>query len=97
MSLTTDGAAQDASASALATVDNRGSVSLLTQPMGYRESRQHLFPSEHSLQWYMRVHRKRLVDAGALLMISGRLFIQPGAFDQVLIEEGRANAAACDV
>lgn len=56
----------------------------------YREARQRQFQSESSVDWFCRKHRDRLVSAGALLKISGRTWVHPARFDQVVIEEGSA-------
>ncbi len=58
----------------------------------YRERRQRLFPSEGSLQWYLRQHKQGLAHAGAILLIAGRWYINAEKFDQYLMEAGQAKA-----
>lgn len=68
-------------------------ISCLRTPEDYRSSgRAHLFPSETSLRWFLRAHRDRLVQAGALSRIAGRLWINPVAFDEVVADVGRERA-----
>lgn len=54
----------------------------------YREQRQHIFPSQSSLDWFVRKHRPALVQAGALLMLTGRWFADPPKFDHYMLEAG---------
>lgn len=58
----------------------------------YRQSREHVFRSEQSLQWFVRRHKSRLVDAGALIMLSGRWHVVPSRFDAIVLEAGQAAA-----
>ena len=64
----------------------------LVSPQVYQESRKHLFPSQQSLQWFMRTHKRELVEAGGLLLIAGRNVIAPAAFDALVLEDGRRKA-----
>ena len=58
----------------------------------YADLRNHLFPGPESLRWFMRNHRADLVESGAVLMIAGRWFANPPAFDRVVIEAGQRAA-----
>lgn len=58
----------------------------------YAEHRKHLFPGAESLRWFMRTHRADLVESGAVLMIAGRWFANPPAFDRTVIEVGQRAA-----
>lgn len=58
----------------------------------YRQSRAHIFRSEQSLQWFLRRNKVRLVEAGALRMISGRWHALPARFDAIVLEAGQAAA-----
>lgn len=69
-------------------------VSQLQRLAAYREQRPNIFPSVASLDWFMRNNRQQLVDAGALLMLTGRLMVDPPKFDAVVGEVGRQKAAA---
>jgi len=60
----------------------------------YQAQRAHVYPSEGSIQWYVRQHRAELVKAGALLLIAGRHFIQSEKFDAYVIGAGSTAAAS---
>lgn len=64
----------------------------LVPPGTYRESRAHLFPGPQSFDWFMRQNRKRLVDAGALVVIAGRNMIHQTLADEVVMAVGRETA-----
>lgn len=69
-------------------------VADLCTAAAYKAQRQHLFPSETSLAWYIRRNRAELVKAGALLIIGKRQYINPAPFDQVVVRIGMATAEA---
>jgi hypothetical protein len=50
---------------------------------------QHTFPTADSIRWYVRIHRDRLANAGALIAITGRLRYHPERFQHVAAEIGR--------
>ncbi len=60
----------------------------------YQEQRRHVFPSPESLRWFVRTNHDELVRRGALTMPAGRKLINPGPFDQVVVEVGAKKAAA---
>ena len=62
----------------------------LKKPADYRAERSDFFPSDSSLTWAMRLHRERLVVAGAIVKVAGRIFIRPAAFDAVVLAAGQA-------
>jgi hypothetical protein len=68
------------------------SLSTLQTPEEYRASRATAFPSEQSLQWFMRQHRAELVDAGAVSYPTGRALIVPHPFDSVVRRVGDERA-----
>lgn len=70
-------------------------VDHLKLPPQYRDTRQHMFPSEGSLQWYIRQHRDALVKSGAILIIAGRIQIHAERFDAYVIRQGKAAAQRC--
>lgn len=43
-----------------------------------------LFPSEQSARWFIRQHRGALTEANALAMHTGKLFVHPERFGQVV-------------
>ena len=67
-------------------------VAALQAPADYRNPREHLFPSQGSLDWFIRRERDRLVKAGALRLIAGRWMVAPEAFDLVVLEVGQQDA-----
>jgi len=71
-------------------------LSNVVTPQEYAAVRTRQFPSAESLRWFTRNHRPRLAKAGALLVIAGRNFIDPVAFDKVVaavgVEKARATA-----
>ena len=71
-------------------------VSELQAPADYRTTRQHLFPSQGSLDWFIRRERGRLVKAGALRLIAGRWLVAPEAFDLMVLEVGQQDAQKAD-
>jgi len=58
----------------------------------YQQQRAHMFPGLESLRWYMRNHRAGLQQAGALLYIAGRLWVDPTRFDAQVLDAGRQAA-----
>ncbi|MFL6694246.1 MAG: hypothetical protein ACJ8GO_14950, partial [Ramlibacter sp.] len=60
----------------------------------YGAEREHVFPSKTSLIWFLRQHKAALVDARALLMLSGRWFVDPEKFDEYVLAEGTRAAGA---
>jgi len=58
----------------------------------YRQNREHVFRSEQSLQWFVRRNKARLVEAGALIMLSGRWHVVPSRFDSIVLEAGQLAA-----
>jgi len=64
----------------------------LQEPEDFRATRQHIFPSQGSFQWFLRQHRSELVEAGALGCPTGRWLVQPEAFDQAVMQIGKRRA-----
>jgi len=54
----------------------------------YQALNAHVFPTIHSLKWFIRKHRNRLTDTGSVLLIAGRTFIAPRAFSATAISIG---------
>lgn len=53
-----------------------------------------VFQSEQSARWMLRQHARRLVEAGALLLIAGRYFVVPSRFRREVVAIGRDAALA---
>lgn len=49
------------------------------------------FPTEASLNWFVRQHRVALVEAGAVIFITGRLRFHPEKFQHAAISIGRRS------
>lgn len=60
----------------------------------YRDSRDSIFPSAGSLEWYLRKHKERLIDAGALLLLRGTWYARPEAFDAEVLKIAQEDARA---
>lgn len=74
---------------------NEGTKELqkLTTLTGYRNNgREHIFPSDASLDWFIRKNREHLIKNNALLMPAGRKLINQDAFDLAVIEIGKIAA-----
>jgi hypothetical protein len=59
----------------------------------YRAQRERFFPSPGALEWFCRENRTLLLDAGALVIIRGRLHAHPKNFDRVVVAQGQRLAA----
>lgn len=59
----------------------------------YSDSRPALFVSRDSFRWWMRQHKSRLVEAGALTRPTGDWMIDPEIADRVAVEIGAERAA----
>ncbi|MBS0448585.1 MAG: hypothetical protein JSR59_21900 [Proteobacteria bacterium] len=60
----------------------------------YRQPREHIFPSQGSLDWYVRIHKSALVEAGALLLVGRTWHAHADRFDQAVIAISSKAAAA---
>lgn len=58
----------------------------------YRQQRAHVFPSNNALQWFVRQHRTELVEAGAIVMLTGQWHAVDDKFDAFVMEAGRQAA-----
>jgi hypothetical protein len=67
-------------------------ISGLLQLSTYREQRQHVFPSQSSLDWFLRKHREALIAHGALLLLAGRWFAAADRFDDYMLLAGTEAA-----
>jgi hypothetical protein len=61
----------------------------LRTPKDYiSDGRTHIFPSEASLQWFIRKNKNLLIQSSALLCPTGRTLIDANQFDQVVYTVG---------
>ena len=60
----------------------------------YQKQREYLFKSVTAMNWFVRLHKKRLVKDGALLLLLGQWRVNPERCDQVVADIGREQAAA---
>jgi hypothetical protein len=67
-------------------------LSHLQKLQEYRLERQHIFQSAGALDWFVRTHRSRLIDAGALMLLAGSWHVNPSAFDITVLEIGQQAA-----
>ncbi len=52
------------------------------------DGRTHIFPSEASLQWFIRKNKSLLIQSAALLCPTGRTLIDAHQFDEVVYTVG---------
>lgn len=52
-----------------------------------------IFPSLGALEWDLRVHRRELIAAGALIEIGRRFLLHRGLYEKNLLERGMRRAA----
>ena len=65
------------------------SLNQLRTPKDYiSDGRTHIFPSEASLQWFIRKNKNLLIQASALLCPTGRTLIDANHFDEVVYTVG---------
>lgn len=72
------------------TTHTTGPCARVTTRAAYRAEREHIFPSDSSLDWFIRSNRRALVEAKALLLIGGRVMVMQDAFDAALVGIGHA-------
>lgn len=64
-------------------------VHKLKTPKDYiSDGRTHIFPSEASLQWFIRKNKNLLIQSSALLCPTGRTLINANHFDEVVYTVG---------
>lgn len=68
------------------------SLAQVQPPEEYRQTRAHVLPSKGAVQWFIRQHKKELVDAGALLVIRGQWYVDPPKFDAVFLNVAQRDA-----
>jgi hypothetical protein len=70
-------------------MNNGTQLSMLKTPKEYiSDGRAHIFPSESSLQWFIRKNKTLLIQSKALLNLTGRTLINSSHFDEVVLEVG---------
>ena len=52
-----------------------------------------VFPSDESFRWFLRQHRRELIEAGALMKPTGAWLIRSKVFDAKVAEIGQRRAA----
>ncbi len=60
----------------------------LKNPTQYRIGREHIFPSDASLQWFIRKNKVALAKAGAVVKPAGHVLINQNKFDVAVLEIG---------
>jgi len=66
-------------------------VEIIPMP-AYVEQVSHLMPSLSSFQWWLRDNRPRAVEAGALLLVRGRYYVNPAKMTACIAEAGQEAA-----
>jgi hypothetical protein len=54
----------------------------------YQADNSHMFESPPSWQWYMRQNREELASRKAIVLVAGRLHVEPEAFQAAVIDIG---------
>lgn len=68
---------------------NNVNLHQLRTPKDYiSDGRSHVFPSESSLQWFIRKNKALLIQSSALLCPTGRTLINAQNFDEVVYSVG---------
>jgi hypothetical protein len=68
---------------------NNVNLNHLRTPKDYiSDGRTHIFPSESSLQWFIRKNKNLLIQSSALLCPTGRTLIDATHFDEVVYTVG---------
>jgi hypothetical protein len=77
-----------------ATQLDEGGLQELVRPGDYRQRPEVAgkFPSDAALLWFIRRYRRRLVDAGALVMLTNRLYLRPAVADRAILQIGIETA-----
>lgn len=68
-------------------------LNVLRKLPAYRERREHIFQSEHALQWFVRRNRQPLINCGALVFLTGQWYAHESLFDDYVLKAGAAAAA----
>jgi hypothetical protein len=58
----------------------------------YQQTRERCFPSAGSLEWYLRMHRSKLIEAGAMLKHRGIWHVHADRFDQAVMDIAQASS-----
>ena len=58
----------------------------------YREQNANAFPSETSVEWFIRQNRAELIKAGAIVKLAKRWMVSPATFDATAMEIGKRTA-----
>lgn len=67
----------------------------LMEPEPYRQTRAaHVLRTKEAFRWLTRTHQRALVEAGALVKISGRWMVHADRFDLELVRIGEQSARA---
>ena len=67
-------------------------IKSLQTPQDYCAERPHVFAGLDSFRWFMRQHKAKLVEVGALTRPTGNWLVQPEAFDAFAASIGAERA-----
>ena len=65
-------------------------LSRLKTRKAYRAGNEEVFPSDASVDWFIRKNHKKLKEARAIYEFGGRVLIDPPVFNQAALEIGAA-------
>lgn len=68
-------------------------VTELVRVPDYLATHSTVFPSNDSFRWFIRQHRKELIEAGAMTRPTWAWLIRPNVFDAKVQEIGQRRAA----
>ena len=63
-------------------------LDLLRRLTEYQERRKHVFRSMGAADWFVRQHKAALIEAGALVMLTGQWHVHEELFDAVVMRVG---------
>lgn len=72
-------------------MDSTSPLAALQRPGAYRAGREHVFPSDGSLEWFTRTNRAALQRAGALVKVGGIWYVNAPRFDAFVLNGGRVG------
>ena len=66
-------------------------LAALQRLSAYRRGREHVFPSDGTLEWFTRTQRAKLLQCGALVKVGGLWFVNAPKFDAYVMSGGRLD------
>lgn len=66
-------------------------LAALQRLSAYRRGREHVFPSDGTLEWFTRAQRAKLLQCGALVKVGGLWFVNAPKFDAFVLSGCRVD------